>query len=92
MRLVWARRALRELKEIEAFFAHASPMTGERVLVQIEASAALIKEFPRIGFEIENRPARMLITGRYRYRLIYETEAANGIVRILRVLHPRQHE
>jgi plasmid stabilization system protein ParE len=85
MKLVWGRRARRDLHELIAFIAEDSVQAAEIVAARILKAAELLIEFPRGGRIGRVAGTRERIVGRTPYLLVYQI--ASGRVRILRVYH-----
>ncbi len=85
MKIVWTRRALREIDQAFAFVARDSPAAASAMVAAMEARAAVLAEHPEIG-----RPGRMdgtreLVLPGLPYILPYRVR--DGRIEILAVFH-----
>ncbi|MET3889908.1 toxin ParE1/3/4 [Bosea sp. OAE506] len=85
MKIVWTRRALREIDQAFAFVARDSPAAASAMVAAMEARAAVLAEHPEIG-----RPGRMdgtreLVLSGLPYILPYRVR--DGRIEILAVFH-----
>ncbi len=91
MRLEWTFEAIADVETFRAHIAPHNPVAADHVAKAIEAAAARLTRFPELGRALPALDARVLLETRYRYKLVYEVEVAAGVVRVLRVFHPRQN-
>ena len=85
-RIIWADKALKDLREIHDYIARDSRRYAEGQIKKIQDTAARTERFPKVGRIVPELPEenwRELLSGNYRY------DAANEEVRILAVVHAR---
>ena len=85
MKVVWGRRARRDLHELIACIAEDSIQAAELVAARIFKSAELLMEVPRAGRVGRIDGTQELIALRTPYLLVYRIESET--VRVLRVYH-----
>jgi toxin ParE1/3/4 len=85
MKVVWAARAKRELRELIVYIAGESPQNAELAAERILTAAEQLARMPRSGRAGRVPNTRERIVRRTPYILI--SQAAAGRVRILRVYH-----
>ena len=76
MKVLWKRRALRDLDEIHAYILQRSKQGAESVVRRIESTVELIGDYPGYGRKLKTRANfRVLPVGKYPYRVYYAVEA-----------------
>jgi addiction module RelE/StbE family toxin len=88
MKLIWRRRAQRDLRELVAYIAEDSIQGAELVAGRILKAAELITEFPRGGRTGRVAGTRERVVRRTPYILVYIVDSKQ--VRFLRVYHAAQ--
>ncbi len=91
MRLEWTEDAIADVNRQRQFIEFDNPAAADRVAQAILSAAESLADHPALGRPLPTLPARVLVEARYRYKLIYEIDVEEDIVRILRVFHPRQN-
>jgi len=91
MIIEWTEEAIADIEAQREFIARDSPAASDRVAAAIQAAATLLEVFPDLGRAVPGLPALVKIEPRYRYKLPYEIDRENGVVRILRVFYSRQN-
>ncbi len=89
--IIWAKRALEDLREIHDYIARDSERYAEAQIKRIQDTAARTLRFPKIGRMVPEFPSeewRELLSGKY--RVIYRHDSGNNIIRILAVVHVRR--
>jgi addiction module RelE/StbE family toxin len=85
MKLVWGRRARRDLHELIAYITEDSVQAAEVVAARILKAAELLIEFPRSGRIGRVAGTHERVVGRTPYLLVYQIIYVQ--IRILRVYH-----
>jgi toxin ParE1/3/4 len=85
VKLVWTRRALRELDEIFAYVARDSRPAAGALVELIEARASALKHHPDIGHPGREHGTRELVLAGTPYILPYRVR--DGRIEILAVFH-----
>jgi addiction module RelE/StbE family toxin len=85
MRLVWSRRAKRNLHELIAYIAEDSVQDAELVSARILKAAELLAEMPRSGRIGRVPKTRERVVGKTPYILVYQVGSER--IRILRIYH-----
>jgi addiction module RelE/StbE family toxin len=88
MKLIWRRRAQRDLHELVAYIAEDSIQGAELVAARILKAAELLTEFPRGGRAGRVAGTRERVVRRTPYILVYKVDPKQ--VRVLRVYHAAQ--
>lgn len=88
MKLIWRRRAQRDLHELVAYIAEDSIQGAELVAARILKAAKLLTEFPRGGRAGRVVGTRERVVRRTPYILVYKVDSKQ--VRVLRVYHAAQ--
>lgn len=93
--IIWAPRAIRDLREAYLYYAESSERAAERINAAIVMAGESLSHFPRRGRHGRQSGTRELIVQTTRYYLVYRI-ARSGDVRITRVMHmardwPRRH-
>lgn len=74
MRLIWSRRALHGLRDIQlalnAAQAGAGDRTGERILAAVDP----LHDFPALGRAIGPGGTRLLVVARTQYLILYDLQ------------------
>ncbi len=87
MRLVWTRRALRQLEAVGDYIARDNLLAATRLLESIRRSAHMLTQHPFMGRRTEFEHVRELVV-HPNYLLSYR--ASSGQVEILQVWHVAQ--
>lgn len=82
------RRALADLRSIQAYIAERNPAAASRVISAIRASIGYLSANPLMGVRERHGHGRLLIEPRYRYVISYLV--TNDEVQIRFVFHPRR--
>ena len=85
MKLIWTRRALRELDEIFAYVARDSRPAAAALVELIEARACSLTQHPDIGHPGREHGTRELVLSGTPYILPYRVR--DGRIEILAVFH-----
>lgn len=88
VRVRWLNRALRNLKDEEAYIAQDDPQAAERIVVQIENAVALLSDQPALGRVGRVPGTRELVVPDTPYVVPYRVHG--GYIYILRVFHGRR--
>ena len=83
--IVYTRRALRSLKDIDDYLEKRSPDGALNVRVEIERTVDLLCDQPGIGIPSGVLGVRIHPTRRYRYRIVYRVSGRT--MQVLDVLH-----
>jgi toxin ParE1/3/4 len=84
MNVVYAPRALRDLKSIAAYLLERNPTGAAKVLGAIKSSIETLGFFPQIGRLVDNAGHRRIPVVQYPYVIFYRIEADE-----LLILHVR---
>ena len=87
-RVDWTAKATADLARQVAWLEPRQPSAARRLELEVGHSVGLIADQPGLGFRAPRPGVRIILTRRYKYRLVYLTRP--GGVTILRLLHPRQ--
>ncbi len=90
-RLVWAKNARDDLREIHDYIARDSGWYAREQIQKIQDTAARTRQHPKIGRPVPEFPQeawRELLAGNY--RVIYRLNSDETEVRILAVVHARR--
>lgn len=90
MKLAWTEEAIADVNRQRSFIGADNPEAADRIAQAILNAAKALEAFLELGKVVEGLSVRVLIEGQYRYKLVYEMDAATHTVRILGVFHPRQ--
>jgi toxin ParE1/3/4 len=74
MRLVWSRRALRDLCAIRTYIENDNPRAAERVASVIVATAERLQDFPHLGRPTHRSDIREMLVPRQPYMLPYRVK------------------
>lgn len=85
MNVVYAPRALRDLKDIAAYLVERDAIAAAKVLSAIKSSIETLSFFPQIGRLVDNAEHRRVPVVRYPYVIFYRI-AGNDLL-ILHVRH-----
>ncbi|MDP3410027.1 type II toxin-antitoxin system RelE/ParE family toxin [Bosea sp. (in: a-proteobacteria)] len=85
MKIVWTRRALREIDQAFAFVGQESPAAASAMVAAMEARAAVLAEHPEIGRPGRVDGTRELVLSGFPYILPYRVR--DGRIEILAVFH-----
>lgn len=89
--VVWARKALADLRQIHAFIARDSKSYAQAQIQKIQATAERPRTHPKIGRRLPELPRedwRELLCGSY--RIIYRFDEPHDKILILAVVHARR--
>ncbi len=90
MKLIYAPEAVADLVRLRAFIAEHDPSAAERIATELIARVEYLKQFPRMGREVDFAPepetVRDIVYGQYIVRYTLHTET----VMVLRVWHHYQ--
>ena len=91
--IIWARSALRELREIKDYIAKDNPAAAEKVVREIEGRVEHLQTLP-FGFPayepILDVNVRHTVVGRY--RIFYRVQPTQHRVRVLKIWHSSRQE
>lgn len=87
--VIYAKRAVASLTSHFEYINERNPNAGREFVSEIEQTADLLGEFPKLGRAIENLPLRFHITKKFRYRIVYMTKGDR--LEIRDVLHPSRN-
>lgn len=90
-RIVWARKALEDLREIHAFIARDSEFYAQTQVQKLQALAEKPLLHPKLGRhlpEFPNQDWRELLCGSY--RVIYRHDVEQERILILAIVHTRR--
>lgn len=87
MKLVYTRRAARDLKDISDFLTPRSRQGARNVRDAILGSIEDLLRFPRIGRLQTTGDVRKLVVSRYPYLVFYTADTGGGEIRIITVRH-----
>ncbi len=79
--LVFRRAAQCDLEEIEAYLDEKSAQAAVNVLTDIHDVITLLSNFPLIGRHLEGRDARVKLSTRYHYQIVYSVDGDSVIIR-----------
>ena len=85
MKVVYARRALRDIDSILSYIQKRSPSGARNVSLAIEYAIQMCALHPRTGSKTDEPNLYRRALGKYRYTIFYRT-AADGI-EVVRVVH-----
>ncbi|MDP3255565.1 MAG: type II toxin-antitoxin system RelE/ParE family toxin [Bosea sp. (in: a-proteobacteria)] len=85
MKIVWTRRALREIDQAFAFVAQDNPAAASALVQAIEARAAVLADHPDIGRPGRVDGTRELVLSGFPFILPYRVR--DGRIEILAVFH-----
>lgn len=88
MKIVWLRRAQRDLRRIQSFIGKSNPRAANDVSSRIARAADRLEQFPLSGPEMEGTGLRLLQATGLTYALLYR--AGNDLVEILSVFDQRR--
>lgn len=90
-RIVWAEKALQDLREIHDYISRDSERYAEGQVKRIQDTAERTRGFPKVGRIVPEFPEerwRELLSGNY--RIIYRYDEEKEEIRILAVVHGRR--
>ncbi len=87
--LAFRRGALDDLLQIESYLSERSTTGVTNVLADIDEALVLLKDFPNLGRKIPDREARVKLSLRYRYRIVYSVLGNDIIIR--QIIHPSRN-
>jgi plasmid stabilization system protein ParE len=87
MKVVYARRALRDIDEILAYIAKRSPRGAHSVSLAIEYTIHMVALNPRTGALTDEPNVYRRPLGKYRYTIFYRLLPDNAGIEIARVTH-----
>lgn len=85
MRLIWTRRAVRDLAEIRDYIARDNPQAASRVAAHIRRSVAQLGDLPHIGRPGREAGTRELIITRTPYIVAYRV--SQDAVTVVAIVH-----
>lgn len=85
MRLVWRRRAIEDLRALQAYLASHDPRAAKRIAATIRRAVEQLATLPHLGRPGRVRGTRELIVSRTPYVIPYRV--VGDEVQILRVYH-----
>lgn len=88
MKIVWSRRAQRDLRRIQSYIGKSNPRAASDVSSRIERAVHRLAQFPLSGPEIEGTALRLLQVAGLTYALPYRVGAY--VVEILSVFDQRR--
>jgi toxin ParE1/3/4 len=80
MKVVYAPRALRDLREIAAYLSGRNPSGAANVLAAIKSSIDTLSFFPQIGRLVDEGGHRRVPVVRYPYGIFYRISGAELII------------
>jgi plasmid stabilization system protein ParE len=82
-------RALRQLKSIHAYIAEDNHRAAAEVIARIEELCFGLDQFPDMGYATDRRDIRVLVVGRYPYKIYYRTVQKTSAtdIQILAIRH-----
>ncbi len=82
-------RALRQLRNIHAYIAEDNPRAASEVIARIEELCFGLADFPDMGYATDHSNVRVLIVGRYPYKIYYRTvrKTSGTDIQILAIRH-----
>ncbi|MBK1697025.1 type II toxin-antitoxin system RelE/ParE family toxin [Rhodovibrio salinarum] len=92
MRVIWSRKARRDLEAIQSFIGADNPEAADRVENAVVEITRRLASYPRLG-HLQDGGFREIIEPRYRYIVRYDVfsdDATAGRVHILSIWHPKQ--
>jgi plasmid stabilization system protein ParE len=90
-RLIYSERALQDLERLASFLEDASPAAGGVAVDVILHALDVLGAHPLIGRRVSSSYRELVISrGDTGYLALYTFEAAQGLVRILRIRHQRE--
>src|SRR5687767_1514967 len=87
-RILWSRKALRDLDAIEAYIAQHNPIAAKRVVQKIVRRTDRLLLLPQSGGFVEEDESyryRQVLQGNY--RVIYRFQPGDNLVFIITVIH-----
>ena len=88
MKVVWSRRAQRDLWRIQSYIGKNNPHAAGDVSSRIKRAADRLEQFPLSGPEMEGTELRLLQVASLTYALIYRV--GGGIIEIITVFDQRR--
>jgi len=85
--IIWAARALRELRDIIEGLEEVNPAAAHRIDEAILSKIAHLRTMPRIGRPGRAEGTRELVVNRTPYLVIYDYAQDKDRAEILRVIH-----
>jgi plasmid stabilization system protein ParE len=87
MTVVFSRRSVVRLREIQAWIAYDNVTAAVQVISRIRQCAELLADHPRLGTVWRDGPTRALVVSGLPYRIHYRLDEAAGLVQIITVAH-----
>ncbi|MEM9009793.1 MAG: type II toxin-antitoxin system RelE/ParE family toxin [Pseudomonadota bacterium] len=89
MRIVFAPRAIRRLREIQSYIALDNAGAAFRIAVRIRQTIELLADHPKLGRDWDGRSRALLVSG-LPYRVHYRIDEARQTVEIITIAHTSQ--
>lgn len=86
MKLVFSPRALRRLREIQAYIAYDNISAATRVMQRIRQTADMLADHPKLGREWDGATRALVVSG-LPYRIHYRINEEAGRVEVITVAH-----
>lgn len=83
-----ATHALADLRGHLRWLRERDALAADRLSEDVRRAERLLSEHPRSGHAVDGTALRVMLTTRYRYRLVHR--ARTGKVVVVRMLHARQ--
>lgn len=87
MKLVYARRALRDIDELLAYIRSRSEQDAHNVSIAIEHAIGLCVANPYIGAKTDEPDLFRYPLSRYRYTIFYRVNEGRDVLEVVRVIH-----
>jgi addiction module RelE/StbE family toxin len=91
MRVVYTARALRQLREIHAYFSKENKAAAANVIYRIANLTALFGQSPKIGRPTDEPGVRVMNVQPYPYLVFYGVDERSQEIRIIRIRHMARH-
>ena len=88
MRVVWTRKAIRHLTDLQAYIEHDRPQAARKVAAAIRETVALLARYPHLGRPGRKAGTRELVVADTPYIVPYQVRHDRTV--ILAVLHGAQ--
>jgi addiction module RelE/StbE family toxin len=88
MRIVWTRKAVRHLADIQAYIEHDKPQAARKVAAAIRKAVAYLAQYPHLGRPGRKAGTRELVIADTPYVVPYQV--CDDSLVILAVLHGAQ--
>ena len=90
MKLVFSRRSLVRLREIQSWIAYDNVTAAAQVVSRIRQCAELLADHPKLGTVWRNGPTRALVVSGLPYRIHYRFDEPADRVEVITVAHTSQ--